>query len=60
MGIFAKLFLSFEHSDPLVVAFEKVDEVDVLLKDSLRTDRKTTKPGNQRAQIGGNSQRGIL
>jgi len=59
-GIFAKLFLGLEHLDLPVVASEKVDEVDVLLEDSLHTDRKPIKPGNQRARTGGNSQRGIL
>lgn len=59
-GIFAKLFLGLEHLDLPVVASEKVNEVDVLIEDSLRINRKTIKSGDQRARTGGNSQRGIL
>ena len=49
LGIFTKIFLGIEHSDLPVVAFEKVDEVDVLPEDGLCTARKTNKSGNQRA-----------
>jgi len=60
LGIFAKFFLGLERLDFPVVAYEKADKVDVLLEDGLCTDKKTIKPGDQRAQRGGTPQRGIF
>jgi hypothetical protein len=39
--IFAELSLTLKDSNLLLVSFNKVDEIDVLLEDSLRCERKT-------------------